>query len=171
VRPRLASCRALLADGDEATTHFEDAVEAIGDARPHDAARIHLLYGEHLRRMRRRTDAREQLRAAVAGFEQLGAAPWAERASGELRATGETARKRDPSTASQLTPQEALIARYVAEGLSNKDVAARLFLSRRTVDYHLRNVYAKLNITSRMQLAGLALGGAPLSAAAETATV
>jgi DNA-binding CsgD family transcriptional regulator len=157
-RPWIPACRALLADGDEATALYERAVAQIGDARPHDAARIHLLYGEHLRRMRRRTEAREHLRAALAGFEGLGSAPWADRASAELRATGETARKRDPSTVSQLTPQETLIARYVADGLSNKEVAARLFLSRRTVDYHLRNVYSKLNITSRMQLAGMPLG-------------
>jgi DNA-binding CsgD family transcriptional regulator len=157
-RPWIPACQALLAEGDEATALYERAVVGIGDARPHDAARIHLLYGEHLRRMRRRTEAREHLRAALAGFEGLGSAPWADRASAELRATGETARKRDPSTVSQLTPQETLIARYVADGLSNKEVAARLFLSRRTVDYHLRNVYSKLNITSRMQLAGLPLG-------------
>jgi DNA-binding CsgD family transcriptional regulator len=156
--PRIASLRGLLTEGEHATGHYEDAVSALDDARPFDAARIRLLYGEHLRRLRRRTDARDQLRSAVAGFERVGARMWADRASAELRATGETARKRDPTTVSQLTPQELLIARYVAEGLSNKEVAARLFLSRRTVDYHLRNLYSKLNINSRMQLVGLELG-------------
>ena len=91
-------------------------------------------------------------------FERLGADPWAERARVELRATGETARKRDPSTIDQLTPQELQIAGLVSEGLSNKEVAAQLFLSPRTIDYHLRKVFVKLGITSRMQLARVALG-------------
>jgi DNA-binding NarL/FixJ family response regulator len=98
------------------------------------------------------------LRNALATFEQLGTQPWAERARSELRASGEAARKRDPSTIDQLTPQELQIARFVAEGLSNKEVAAQLFLSPRTIDYHLRNVFAKLGITSRTQLARLPLG-------------
>jgi DNA-binding NarL/FixJ family response regulator len=87
----------------------------------------------------------------------MGASPWAERARAELRASGETARKRDPSTIDRLTPQELQIARLVAEGLSNKEVAAQLFLSPRTIDYHLRNVFAKLGITSRTHLARLPL--------------
>ena len=102
---------------------------ARADAGPFDLARIQLLYGEHLRRERHRTDARVQLRAALEAFERLRAEPWAERARAELRASGETARKRDPSTVDQLTPQELQIARFVAEGLSNKEVAAQLFLS------------------------------------------
>src|SRR5262245_21557644 len=165
--PRLAACRALLAEGEEATEHFEEAVRLGGDARPLDLARIQLLYGEHLRRQRRRTDARVQLRAALAVFERLGAEPWAERARAELRASGETARKRDPSTVSELTPQELQVARYVAEGLSNKEVAAQLFLSPRTIDAHLRSVFAKLGITSRTQLARLRLdagSAAPVAA-------
>jgi DNA-binding CsgD family transcriptional regulator len=120
-------------------------------------ARIHLLYGEHLRRERRRIDSRTQLRAALEAFEQLGAEPWAERARTELRASGETARKRDPSTLSQLTPQELQIARFVGEGLSNKEIAAQLFLSPRTVESHLRKVFSKLSITSRTQLARFTL--------------
>jgi DNA-binding CsgD family transcriptional regulator len=156
--PRLASCRALLADGDDATAHFEDALRLRLDARPFDLARIHLLYGEHLRRERRRTDARAHLRAALEGFERFRAGPWAERARAELRASGETARKRDPSTIDQLTPQELQIARFVAQGLANKEVAAQLFLSPRTIDYHLRNVFAKLGIKSRIQLVGFPLG-------------
>jgi ATP/maltotriose-dependent transcriptional regulator MalT len=159
VRPRLASCRALLAEGEEASQHYEEALRHASDARPFDLARIHLLYGEHLRRERRRTDSREQLRAALEAFERLQASPWAERARTELRASGETARRRDPSTVDELTPQELQIVRLVSEGLSNKEVAAQLFLSPRTIDYHLRNVFAKLGIKSRTQLAHLSLGG------------
>jgi DNA-binding CsgD family transcriptional regulator len=154
---RLASCRALVAEGDEATRHFEVALELRADAKPFDLARIQLLFGEHLRRERRRVDARTHLRAALEGFERHQADPWAERARAELRATGESARKRDPSTLSQLTPQELQIAGYVAEGLTNKEIAAHMFLSKRTIDYHLRNVFMKLGISSRTQLAGLRL--------------
>jgi DNA-binding CsgD family transcriptional regulator len=157
VQPRLASCRALLATDGEATEHFEEALRFADDARPFDLPRIQLLYGEHLRRERRRTDSRVQLRAALDGFERIRAEPWAERARTELRASGERARKRDPSTVDLLTQQELQIARFVAEGLSNKEVAAQLFLSPRTIDYHLRNVFAKLGITSRTQLARLPL--------------
>jgi DNA-binding CsgD family transcriptional regulator len=156
---RLASCRALMTGGDEATAHFEDALRRSADALPFDLARIHLLYGEHLRRERRRTDSRVQFRAALEAFERFGAEPWAERARAELRASGETARRRDPSTTAQLTPQELQIARFVAEGLSNKEVAAQLFLSPRTIDSHLRNVFSKLAISSRTQLARLSLAG------------
>jgi DNA-binding CsgD family transcriptional regulator len=157
-QPRLASCRALLADGEEATHLFEEALRLRGDTRPFDLARIRFLYGEHLRRERRPSDARIHLRAALEGFERFRAEPWAERAREELRATGETARKRDPSTLGQLTPRELQIARYVAEGLGNKEIAAHMFLSKRTIDYHLRNVFVKLGISSRTQLAGLRLG-------------
>jgi DNA-binding CsgD family transcriptional regulator len=156
--PRLAGCRALLADGDEATEHFEAMLRLADDARPLDLARMRMHYGEHLRRERRRTAARTQFRAALATFEAYQAEPLAERARAELRATGETARKRDPSTIDQLTPQELQIARFVASGLSNKEVAAQLFLSPRTVDAHLRKVFSKLGITSRTQLARQPLG-------------
>lgn len=111
-------------------------------------------------------DAREQLRSALAGFEQVRAEPWAERTRTELRATGEKVRKRDPSTIDQLTPQELQIARLVGEGLSNKDVAAQLFLSPRTVEYHLRKVFAKLGIVSRSELIRQGVGRAPPNAAA-----
>ena len=158
VQPRLESCRALLAEGETATELYERALRLRLDARPFDLARIRLLYGEHLRRERRRSDARTQLRGALESFDRLGADPWADRARTELRATGETARKRDPSTADQLTPQELQIARYVAAGLSNKEVAAQLFLSPRTIDAHLRKVFAKLGIRSRTQLARVPLG-------------
>ncbi|PWU18516.1 MAG: LuxR family transcriptional regulator, partial [Candidatus Rokuibacteriota bacterium] len=157
VLPRLASCRALVAEGDDATEQFEEAIRLAADARPFDLARIQLLYGEHLRRERRRADSRAQLRAAIEGFDRLRAEPWAERARAELRASGETARKRDVSTLDQLTPQELQVARLVADGLSNKEVAAQLFLSPRTIDSHLRNVFGKLGITSRTQLARLPL--------------
>ena len=155
---RLAACRALLAEGAEADHHYEEALELSSHLGPFDLARIRLLYGEHLRRNRRRTDARTQLRPALDGFERMRAEPWAERVRLELRATGESTRRRDASTIDQLTPQEIQISRYVAEGMSNKEIAAQLFLSPRTIDSHLRNVFAKLGITSRMQLARVPLG-------------
>jgi DNA-binding NarL/FixJ family response regulator len=157
-RARLASARALVLGGDEANEQYEEALRLADDGRPFDVARIHLLYGEHLRRARRRTDARVELRAALDGFERLDAEPWAARTRSALRATGETARKRDPSTINQLTPQELQIARHVAEGMSNKEIAALLFLSPRTIDSHLRNIFGKLDITSRIQLARIPLG-------------
>ena len=158
LQARLAACRALLASGEEADRHYDEALARTEDAGPFDAARVQLLYGEHLRRARRRVDARVRLRSAVEAFERLRAEPWAERARVELRATGETARKRDPSEIDQLTAQERQISRLVAEGLSNKEVAAQLFLSPRTIDSHLRNVFQKLGVTSRTQLARLPLG-------------
>ena len=114
--------------------------------------RTELLYGEWLRRERRRQDARPHLRTALELFRQLGAALWEERAAAELRATGETTRKRDPSTLDELTPQEHQIAGLVAEGKTNREIATQLFLSPRTIDYHLRKVFSKLGITSRTEL-------------------
>jgi ATP/maltotriose-dependent transcriptional regulator MalT len=162
-----ARCRGLLAaDEAEADGAYEEALELHARATgAFDEARTELVYGEHLRRRRRRIDARAHLRAALELFESLGADVWAERARAELRASGETARKRDPSTLSQLTPQELQVARFVAEGLSNKEVAAQLFLSPRTIDAHLRNVFAKLGITSRTQLARLELDRTPTAIA------
>ena len=162
--PVLADCRALVARPDAADAHFEAAIEAVERAGPLDRARIHLHYGEYLRRERRRIDARVHLRAAFDGFEWLGAAPWAERALRELRATGEKARKRHLSPLAELTPQELQVARLVGEGATNKAVASQLFVSPKTVEYHLRKVFAKLGISSRMELVGLALeetAGAP----------
>ncbi|HEY3033465.1 MAG TPA: AAA family ATPase [Streptosporangiaceae bacterium] len=148
-----ARCRALLATDDEAATRFEEALalhEAAG--RPLDRARTQLLYGEFLRRQRRRTEARTQLRAAVEAFDRLGAVVWAERARTELRATGETVARREANAIELLTPQELQIVRLVSEGMSNRQVAAQLFLSPRTVEYHLHKVYPKLNISSRGEL-------------------
>jgi DNA-binding CsgD family transcriptional regulator len=153
-RAAAARMRALLAERTVADEHFEEALHRHADAGlPFEHARTRLLYGEHLRRARRRSDARPHLRAALAGFEGLGATPWAERARGELRATGETARKREPSTIDQLTPQELQIARFVSEGATNREVATKLFLSPRTVEYHLHKVFMKLGIASRGELA------------------
>jgi DNA-binding CsgD family transcriptional regulator len=150
--------RALLAEDGDAETHFRRALDAhAGSLRLPDRARTHLAFGEHLRRARRRVDAREHLRAALALFEDLGAAPWAERAATELRASGETARRRDVSTATDLTPQERQVAALVRQGLANRDVAAQLFVSPRTVDFHLRNVFSKLGVTSRAELTALPL--------------
>jgi DNA-binding CsgD family transcriptional regulator len=149
----LSRCRALLSAGAVAERFFQEALERHADGgRPFDEARTRLLYGELLRRARRRAEARRQLRSALETFERLGATPWEERAGPELRATGETARKREPSTLTQLTPQQLQIVRLVAQGATNKEAAAQLFLSPRTVDYHLRNVFVKLGISSRAQL-------------------
>jgi DNA-binding CsgD family transcriptional regulator len=153
-----ARCRALCAGGDAARKGFAEALALhAGGGRRFDLARTELLFGEQLRRERLRTEAREHLRAATEAFDSLGAVPWAERARSELRATGATARKRDPSTIDQLTPQELQISRFVSEGLTNKEIAAQLFLSPRTIDAHLRNVFSKLGVTSRTQLARLPL--------------
>lgn len=155
----VAHGRALLTDGDAARDHFEQALRHHArSARRFDRARTELAYGEFLRRARRRVDARPHLRAALEIFEDLGARPWAERARQELRASGETARRRDPSTVQDLTPQELQVARFVGQGLSNREVAAQMFLSPRTIDFHLRNVFAKLGVASRAELARLSLG-------------
>ncbi len=157
-------CRALLcADPAEAERLFTAALALHERAgRPFERARTELALGELLRRLRRRARARTYLRAALERFEALGSVLWAERARSELRATGETARRRDPSTLDQLTAQEVHIAQLVAEGRTNRDVAGQLFLSRRTIDFHLRNVYRKLGIASRMELARVDLAqGSP----------
>jgi len=150
--------RALLADGGDAEAHFERALAAHADSpRRADQARTQLAFGEYLRRARRRVDARDHLRAAVALFDELGAGPLAERAAQELRASGETARRRDVSTATDLTPQERQVATLVRQGLSNRDAAAQLFVSPRTVDFHLRNLFSKLGVASRAELVALPL--------------
>jgi DNA-binding CsgD family transcriptional regulator len=154
LRPRLASCRALLA-GPDAAHHYRSAIEMLDHARPFDRPRILLLYGEHLRLTGHRIEAREHLGAAIEGFDDIGAGHWADRARQQLRATGETARRRTPDAITQLTPNELQIARLVAQGLTNKQVASQLYLSPRTIDAHLRAVFAKLGITSRRDLSPL----------------
>ncbi len=152
-------CRGLLAeDAGEAERALGAALEAHRDAaRPFERARTRLALGELLRRARRRVEARTHLRGALAGFEALGAEPWAERARLELRASGQTAMRGDPGAREQLTAQELQVAQFVAQGLTNRDVAAQLYLSPRTIDFHLRNVFRKLGIASRTQLARLEL--------------
>ncbi len=155
-----ARTRALLGDGMAADELFRQALAAHSATdRPLDQARTALLYGEHLRRSRRRADARQPLRAALDAFEHLGARCWAERARAELRATGQTARRPGPGTVGQLTPQELQVARAVSGGATSRQAAAQLFISPRTVDHHLRNVFRKLGIASRGELIRLGLAG------------
>jgi DNA-binding CsgD family transcriptional regulator len=149
-----ARSSALLSEGQRAEGLYRESIARLDRTRLRvDLARAHLLYGEWLRRERRRTDAREQLRTAYDMLEAMGVAAFAERAGRELRATGGTTRKRpDVTEHEQLTAQEAQIARMARAGLSNPEIATRLFLSARTVQYHLRKVFTKLGITSRSQL-------------------
>jgi DNA-binding CsgD family transcriptional regulator len=148
-----ARSRALLSEGQAVEDLYREAIDRLGRTQVRTAlARAHLLYGEWLRRERRRTDAREQLRIAHEMFFGMGADGFAERARRELRATGETARKRSVETSSQLTPQETQVARLARDGLSNPEIGARLFISPRTVAYHLHKVFTKLGISSRAQL-------------------
>jgi DNA-binding CsgD family transcriptional regulator len=151
-----ARCRGLLADGASLDHPFEEAL-ALGEhgSSPFELARTRLCYGERLRRANRRKEARVHLRAALEHFDQEGALPWIERASAELRATGQAVARRDPSAPERLTPQELQIALLVAGGKSNRDVAGAMFVSRKTVEYHLSNVYRKLDIHSRAELTRL----------------
>ena len=148
-----ASSRALLAAGPAAEAFYQEAVARLG--RGHIAfhrARAQLLYGEWLRRQNRRVDARQQLSAAYELFDRFGAEGFAGRARRELSATGETARRRTTDSPSLLTPREALIARLARDGLTNSEIGAQLFISPRTVEYHLHKVYPKLDISSRKEL-------------------
>jgi DNA-binding CsgD family transcriptional regulator len=150
----VARSEALLADGQPAEQLYLEAVARLGRTRiAVDLARAHLLFGEWLRRQRRRVDARRHLRTAYDLFSDFGMEAFAERARVELEATGEHARKRTVETRGDLTPQEAQIARLAGEGLSNAEIGARLFISRHTVEYHLRKVFTKLGINSRTKLA------------------
>ncbi|HEV3283279.1 MAG TPA: AAA family ATPase [Solirubrobacteraceae bacterium] len=148
-----ARSRALLSDGEVAERLYRKAIEHLESTEARvELARAHLLYGEWLRRERRRRDAREELRTAHAMFVGMGVEGFAERTGRELLATGETARKRVVETRSDLTPQEAQVARLARDGLSNPEIGARLFISPSTVQYHLRKVFMKLGIRSRTQL-------------------
>ena len=148
-----ARCRALLSDGSAADHLYVDAIARLDTTSCRvDLARAHLLYGEWLRRSGRRVDARGHLRTADDMLSDMGVEAFAERARRELRATAETARKRVVETRDDLTPQEKEIARLARDGLSNPEIGARLFLSRRTVEWHLRKIFVKLGITSRFCL-------------------
>jgi DNA-binding CsgD family transcriptional regulator len=156
-----ARSRALLAEGEAAERHYREAIDRLGRAlRRPDLARAHLLYGEWLRRERRRGEAREQLRTACRMLDDIGMAAFAERARRELQATGETLARRPAASTrggtanpdEALTAQEAQIARLALDGLSNPEIGARLFISARTVQYHLRKVFTKLGISSRVEL-------------------
>ena len=150
-----ARSRALVSDDELAEELYREAIDRLGRTRVRvELARAHLLYGEWLRRENRRMDAREQLRSAHELFTAMGVAGFAERARRELLATGETARKRTPETRDDLTAQEAQIARLAADGRTNPEIGAELFISPRTVEWHLRKVFAKLDISSRKQLRG-----------------
>jgi len=148
-----ACARALLSEGDAADRLYREAIERLGRTSIRTSlARAHLVYGEWLRRQQRRSDAREQLRRAHQMYTAMGAEGFAERTRRELGATGETARKRSVETAGGLTPQETQVAELAREALSNAEIGARLFISPRTVEYHLGKVFTKLGINSRMQL-------------------
>jgi DNA-binding CsgD family transcriptional regulator len=148
-----ARARGLLSEGEAAEGYYRTSIEHLGRTRVRtQLARAHLIYGEWLRRENRRADAREQLRTAYEMLEAMGAGAFAERARRELLATGETVRKRVSGTDDALTAQETQVARLARDGLSNPEIGARLFISSRTVQYHLRKVFAKLGITARSQL-------------------
>ena len=156
----VAHGQGLLASDDGYRDAFEEALEwHERGGRRFDCARTQLAYGERLRRDRHRAEARRLLRAAVERFDEIGSAPWAERARRELQATGETTHPRVASSRDLLTPQELQVARLAAEGLSNNEIATRLFISPRTVEKHLGQTFRKLHVSSRR---GLILAGAAL---------
>jgi DNA-binding CsgD family transcriptional regulator len=143
----------LQSAGETAESLYSDAIERLRRTGVRsELARCHLLYGEWLRRENRRLDAREQLRSAHELFSQFGMEAFAERARVELEATGERSRKRTVETRDALTPQEGQICRLAAEGATNQEIAAQLFISRSTVDYHLRKAFRKLEVKSRHEL-------------------
>jgi DNA-binding CsgD family transcriptional regulator len=151
----LARGRALLAGGDDAEALYEEALEQLDRSGVvTDVARTRLLYGEWLRRRRRRRDARVQLRLAHDMLHATGGGAFAHRARVELLATGEHTRARVSETLDELTPQERQIAQLAADGESNAEIAAQLFISPHTVAYHLRKVFSKLGVSSRNQLGG-----------------
>ncbi|MHA6622592.1 helix-turn-helix transcriptional regulator [Pseudonocardia sp. DLS-67] len=148
-----ARTRAQLLDGRAAEDAYREAIDRLGRTRLRgELARAHLVHGEWLRRERRRLDARDELRTAHEMFGAMGMQAWSRRAAGELAATGETARKRPAETSTELTPQEAQVVRLVREGLSNAEIAGRLFISPRTVEWHVSRIFSKLGISSRREL-------------------
>jgi DNA-binding CsgD family transcriptional regulator len=148
-----ARSRALLSEGETAERLYREAIERLDRTRVRvSVARVHLIYGEWLRRANRRVDAREHLRTAHTMLADMGMEPFADRARRELLATGETVRKRTVETIDDLTPQEGQIARLAADGHTNPEIGAQLFLSPRTVEWHLRKVFGKLGISSRREL-------------------
>jgi DNA-binding CsgD family transcriptional regulator len=149
-----ARSRALLMDGDAAEGLYDEAIERLSRTRVRvELARAHLLYGEWLRRAGRRRDARVHLRTAHEMLAAMGAEAFAERARRELLATGETVRTRSVETRDELTPQETQIARLASDGRTNPEIGTQLFISPRTVEWHLRNVFTKLELRSRRELA------------------
>ncbi len=159
---RALRVRGLVTEGESFPALFEQSLaQHAGTPDAFETARTRLAYGERLRRARSRKLAREQLRAALETFERLDARPWADRASAELAATGERLRRRDPSTIDELTPQELQIALLLAGGKTTREAAATMFLSPKTIEYHLRHVYMKLGIHSREELAAVLSAQAP----------
>lgn len=155
-----ARCHALLSSGTNAEAAYKEAINRLERTKIRgELARAHLLYGEWLRRERRRAEARRRLRTAHEMFAEMGMDAFAARAASELRATGETIRERGRATSSELTPQEAQVARLASEGLSNPEIATRLFISARTVQSHLSTVFTKMNLNSRNQLSHALNGG------------
>jgi DNA-binding CsgD family transcriptional regulator len=148
-----ARSRALLTEGPATESLYREAIERLARGRiTVHLARARLLYGEWLRREHRRVEAREQLRSAHGMFASMGAEAFAERARRELWATGEVVRKREVDSSDSLTAQEAQVAFLVAEGYTNREIGGRLFISPRTVEYHLRKVFTKLDISSRREI-------------------
>ena len=148
-----ARCGGLLAADVDVVEAFEDALELHEYEPSHwERARTHLLYGERLRRLNQRRQAREQLHEALTTFDELGSRPWSDRARAELRASGEHLRRKGPTAHEQLTPQELQVSLAAAEGLTNKEIAARLFLSPKTVEFHLSRAYRKLDVRARGEL-------------------
>jgi DNA-binding CsgD family transcriptional regulator len=148
-----ARSRALLSEGEVADGHYLTSIELLGRTQlGPDLARAHLLYGEWLRREKRRGDARQHLREAYEHLSAIGMEAFAERARRELAATGETARKRSVAATLDLTPQETQVAQLAGEGLTNREIGAQLFISAHTVEYHLKKVFTKMDVTSRAQL-------------------
>jgi DNA-binding CsgD family transcriptional regulator len=148
----------LLACDNEAEKLFQAGLMTDLAAWPFLRARVRFAYGAWLRRRRRVAESRLPLRAALEAFEALGAVPWGERARQELRASGVTSRRRVPETRNQMTPQELQIAGLAAEGLSNREIGQQLYISHRTVAYHLRRIFPKLGVTSRSQLHAAVVG-------------